>query len=810
MRKIFITALLTILGIQASVAQTRNEKSNGTISGSIVEQNSGTKLDYATVALYSKADSTMITGGLTENGGKFLLNKIPNGQYYIEVDFVGYSKKYIDHVSLSASNNKLNLEEIEIAANTRQLEEIEVSATRNAISYQVDKKVIDVSKNLSAAGGTAVDALINIPSVTVDIEGNVSLRGSSSYTVLIDGKPSLLSGREALEQIPVSQIENIEIITNPSARYDAEGTAGIINVVTKKLSTRGFNALLNVMGSSVESYTLDLLVSKKKENFMWYLGATNLRHYRKGDFAQSKETLVHDTTYLAVSEGKRVGRYYKTSLRGGFEYQVGKTSYQFDLEAGDRGSGYEGDLDYYETQSTEGNIYDRHDFNSYDFKDLNEDFVTASIGFDHPFDNAGHKLSGSLFSTYGYSMEYFENDLTEDGIQHDGQRSWEEEDRLTIQGKIDYVRPFKNNPGKIELGYQYFRYVEDGDYGMNDYNAESNTFYFRDDYYSVYRFVRGIQSLYGIVANKHGNLSYQAGVRAEYTHRVLESSEAWAQHVQDRVELFPSGHLNYAVGKSNTISTSYSRRTVRPALHFMEPYVTFADAYTARTGNPYVRPEYVNSFELGYQKDINDNFFSIETYYRIKHDKIERVRTVYEPNVTLDSISNVGSDYSLGVELMGLVQIQPWWIMNITGNLFQYRIESEYKVPGVDDQSLNWRTRLSNSFTIAKRSRIQLDGNYVGPSVSTQGIRDAFYYVNLSIQQQFFDRKLSATLGISDVFATAQYHSEQTGAGLHSITSVSPKSPLFVLTATYRFNKLAQDKKQGAAGTGDLFEGSGH
>ncbi len=810
MRKILITALLIFLGIQCIMAQTRSAKLNGTISGVIVEGNSGAKLDYATVALFNKADSSMITGGLTENGGRFNLSKIPDGQFYIEVDFVGYSKKYIDHISLSTSNNKLDLGEIEIAANTRQLDEIEVSASRNAISYQIDKKVIDVSKNLSASGGTAVDALINIPSINVDIEGNVSLRGSSSYTVLIDGKPGLLSGREALEQIPVSQIENIEIITNPSARYDAEGTAGIINVVTKKVSTRGFNALLNVMGSSVESYNLDLLLSKKKNNFQWYLGATKMTRYRKGDFTQSKETVVHDTSHLALSEGIRIGRSYKSSLRGGFEYQVGKTSWQFDLEAGDRGSGYLGDLDYTETQTTEGNMYESHDFNSYDYKDLNEDFITGNIGFNHNFDNNGHQLSGSLFSTYGYSMEYFENDLTEDNVQHDGQRSWEEEFRLTVQGKLDYVRPFKNKKGKFEAGYQYFQYIEDGDYSMNDYNEEDNNFYFRDDYYSVYRFFRGIQALYGIVGNKHGNLAYQAGLRAEHTHRVLESSEAWAGHVQDRVELYPSGHLNYSFGKSNTLSTSYSRRTVRPRLHFLEPYVTFADAYTARTGNPHVRPEYVNSFELGFQKDINENFFSIETYYRIKNDKIERVRTVYEPNVTLDSISNVGSDYSLGVEMMGLVEIQPWWTLNITGNLFRYRIESEYKVPGVDDKSLNWRTRLSNSFTLGKSSRIQLDGNYVGPSVSTQGVRDAFYYINLSIQQQFFDRKLSATLGISDVFATAQYHSVQSGAGLESITSVSPKSPLFVLTATYRFNKVAQEKKQGAAGTGDLFEGSGH
>jgi hypothetical protein len=397
MRTFFILALLLFSAIQSLLAQTQNLKSNGTISGVILEQNSGVKLDYATVALFSKTDSTLVSGGLTEQGGKFKLDKIPTGQYYIEVDFVGYRKKYINNIYLSTSKDKLSLGEIEIASDTRQLDEIEVSANRNAISYQVDKKVIDVSKNLSAAGGTAVDALINIPSVTVDIEGNVSLRGSSSFRVLIDGKPGLLSGREALEQIPVSQIENIEIITNPSARYDAEGTAGIINVVTKKVASTGFNALLNVMGSSVESYNLDLLISKKKNDFMWYMGATKMTRYRKGDFAQSKETVVDDTTYLALSEGIRTGRSYKTSLRGGFEYRPGKTSWLFDLEAGDRGSGYLGDLDYVESQTTDDMMFDSHDFNSYDYKDLNEDFITANLGFNHTFDDAGHLCRAHFF-----------------------------------------------------------------------------------------------------------------------------------------------------------------------------------------------------------------------------------------------------------------------------------------------------------------------------------------------------------------------------------------------------------------------------
>ncbi len=810
MRKFLCLLLFGLLGVHCLTAQNPAQKNNGTISGAVVDNKSGAKLDYATIALFNKEDSTLASGVIAENGGKFTLSKLAYGTYYLEIAFVGYQKKIISDIQLTASKAKTNLGEIKIVPSAKQLEDIEVTAKRNSISYQVDKKVIDVSQNLSAAGGTAIDALINIPSVTVDIEGNVALRGSSNFTVLIDGKPSLLSGREALEQLPVSQIENIEVITNPSARYDAEGTAGIINVITKKVKQRGLNALLNLMGSSVESYNLDLLVSLKKDNMQWYIGGTKMTHYRKGNFTQFKQTEVEDTIYDATSEGLRIGRSYRTAIRGGFEYTANKTSIMVDLEAGDRGSGYTGNLGFSEIQTTDENVFENHEFDSYDYKDLNEDFITGSIGFSHPFKETGHSLTGSLFGTYGYSMEYFENDLTEGTFQHDGQRSWEEEYRVTVRGKLDYVKPLPKSGGKLEAGYQYYLYIEDGDYGMNDYNAETGEFYFRDDYYSVYRFLRSIQSLYGIYSSKLGNLGYQVGLRTEYTHRVLESSEAWAEHIEDRVELFPSGHFTYALGNDNSLSTSYSRRTVRPALYFMEPYVTFADSYTARTGNPHVRPEYVNSFELGYQKDFNENFFSLEAYYRLKKDKIERIRTVYEPNVTLDSISNVGEDYSLGIELMTLINIQPWWTINFSGNLFNYRIESIYKVPGVDDESLNWQTRLSNSFPLGKNTRLQLDGNYVGPSVSTQGVRDAFYYVNFSAQQQFFNRKLTANLAVSDVFATAKYYNEQTGYGVESFTKVNPKSPLFVLNLTYRFNRLAQKKDEGAAGTDDLFEGSGH
>ncbi len=241
----------------------------------------------------------------------------------------------------------------------------------------------------------------------------------------------------------------------------------------------------------------------------------------------------------------------------------------------------------------------------------------------------------------------------------------------------------------------------------------------------------------------------------------------------------------------------------------MEPYVTFADSYTARTGNPDVRPEYVNSFEMGWQKSFEQNFFSFEVFHRRKQDKIERIRTVYSPGVTLDSISNVGNDYSTGAEAMANILLLDWWTINTSANLFYYRIESDYKTVGFDDESLNWQARFSNNFVVGKDTRVQFDGNYVGPSVSTQGTRDAFFYTNLSVRQQLLKKRLSATLSMRDVFKTAKFKSSQTGEGLYSETGVVPFYPNIKLTLSYRINQINPKAKKQSTND-DLFEGSSH
>lgn len=795
-----------------NLAEDEADDKKGRIQGKVVDISKNEAIVFANIGLFSASNDELISGAISTENGSFSIDNISNGEYYLSIKFIGYKTYRSENCIISDTNLKVKLSTITLEMSSENIEEIEVVAQQRAMVYKMDKKIIDAESYSNAAGGTAVNILENVPSVAVDVEGNITLRGSSSFTVFIDGKPSLFEGALALEQIPSGQVKNIEIITNPSARYDAEGTAGIINVVTKKSSNQGWNGVINVSGNTAESHSVDFLMTERLDKFYWKAGGRYFRKYRKGDFEQFKQTIINDTISGFKSKGDRTGKTYNTSAIAGFGYFTDKSTFDFELEAGDRGSGYRGDLIYHEKYKiiSDDLPFEEGIYNSYDFKDLNEDFVSANINYKHSFPGEGHTLTANLFGIYGQSLEYFENELTRfSGSQKDGQRSWEEEFRVTTRGGADYIRPFHEGTGKFETGYLFDLYIEDGDYGMEDYDENQGDYIFRDEYYSVYRFKRDIHALYAIVADQINDFSYQVGLRGEYTYRYLGSSDEWASQTENRFDIFPSGHVAYHLPKENQISASYSRRTVRPRLHFLEPYVTFADSYTARTGNPDVRPEYVNSFEIGWQKNFEKDFISFEVFHRRKQDKIERIRTVYRPNVTLDSISNVGNDFSTGVEVMGVFNLSKWWLINTSANLFYYRIESDYKIQGVDDESLNWQARFSNNFTLGKTTRLQFDGNYVGPSVNTQGTRDAYFYTNLSLRQQLLNRRLSATLSMRDVMRTAKFKSSQTGEGLYSETSVIPFYPNINLTLSYRINQLnPKSKKQST--NDDLFEGSSH
>ncbi len=777
------------------------------VKGKVLDARTGEALEFSEV--YLAVDGKLKYKAQTGEDGVFVFKDVPDSEYTLQANYVGYDP-YISG-AFKVEGKPVDLGTIRLKSLEIGLEAVEVVASKKQVIYKIDKRIIDGSSNMMAEGGTAVDILENTPSIRVDAEGNVSFRGSQGFTVYVDGKPSLYTGTQALEQVPSGQIQNIEIITSPSARHDAQGDVGIINIVTKKHFGEGWSGMVNATGSTVWSKGADFLLSYQHGRSRWYIGGNASNRWRKSDFEQNKTTVVRDTVTTSRSSGPRDGMRYLYSGKVGWQYDMPMTRYTVDFEAGYSGNQRSGDLAYSEEQKLNGAVLiPKQDFVSKDDYDNHETIWSLNLGADHKFNNDGHKLTAGLYGKYGgNSLEYFQSDLYRQGKRVHGHRAYEAEYRGTVKANLDYVYPYSKT-GKLEAGYQYFMYCEDGDYSMEFWDPQSESFYWSDDIYNTFLFLRGINSVYAIWGESYKSFDWQLGLRGEHTHQILDSSKEWADRTRNQFELFPSAHAAYNLPGEHRLSFGFSRRTSRPELYYMEPYITYRDYFTAEIGNPDIRPEYIYSYELGYRKSFGNGYsLSSTLFHRYRQDKFERLRVPFKAGVTLDSMANVGNDYATGLEISGEAKINRWWNMNLNGSLYHYRVENNFKAEGSDETSTNYDISLTNSFDVAKYTRLQLDGNFVGPSVSTQGKVDAFFYVNLGVRQQFLNRRLTGTLSFRDVFGSARYVSDINTPSLQSHTRIKPSYPLITLSVSYTFNnfKIKSEQKKDNY---DLFEGTNH
>ena len=806
MKKCFCL-LLTLLCISYSAVAAPGFR----IKGKIVDANNNQPIDFADVLLFREGDVNPVFHALPDRDGTFRIADVKDGKYNLLVRLVGYDLYNRPGIVLDAVSKAVDLGTIAMKPLEVGLAEVEVVAQKKQVIYKLDKKVIEASSNLLAGGGSAVDILENTPSIRVDAEGEVSFRGSTGFTVYVDGKPSVFSGTQALEQIPAGHIENIEIITTPSARHDTGGDVGIINIVTKKHAQHGFSGMVNLTGSTVLSRGVDFLVSQQNKASRWYLGGVWSDRLRKSDFDQEKTTIISDTATTSHSNGPRKSNNFNYSMKAGWMYTLPHTTLNADFEGGYGGRTRNGDLDYKEKRLAGGATFGEGDYYSRDDYDLHETYFQGTIGFDHKFDDKGHQLMGSFYLKYGgNAMEYFQSDLfNKNNEREKGHRAWEDEHRWTVRGNLDYIYPYSKT-GRIEGGYQYFSYLEDGDYTMHFWDPVKKEFYNRDDIYNTFYFQHGINSVYAIVADSYKSFDFQAGVRGEHTHRVLRSSIPGKDRTYNKFEFFPSLHLGYTFPKEHKLLVSYSRRITRPELFFMEPYITYRDFYSAEIGNPDIRPEYINSFELNYRKSFGENTVSATAFHRYRKDKIERLRVPYSAGVTLDSMANVGHDYSTGIELSVSLHPVRWWNTTVNGNVYHYKVKNEQAAGGNTTSSTNYDILWNNLFNLGKYTRIQLDGSFVGPSVTTQGRTDAYWYANVAVRQQLCNRKLTATLAFRDIFRSAKYISDIQTADLRSLTRIKPKYPQITLTLSWTFNSFKAKSTQAKEDRSEMFEGIKH
>ena len=795
LKRIILFTLLFVLSTMVFADEINTgEASKGTLKGFVYDANANQPLEYATIAITRKRDNTVVNGTITDATGFFKIKNIDFGRYKVEITFIGYKTKFLDDVLIKPDNRNIDLGEISLHPSVETLDEVVVVSDRPTMTYKIDKKIINVSQQHTSASGTAVEILENIPSVTVDIEGNVSLRGSTSFTVLIDGKPTVLDPSDALTQIPASAIENIEVITNPSAKYDPDGTSGIINIITKKNKLQGFNGIVNINSGMYDRYGGDFLINWRKERFNVYIGADFNNRNMEGERDSENRTIYNNTTLYILSDGNFNRGRQTYSVRSGFDFNLNAlNSINFEVRIGNYDLGGSSFTDFNEYTNPVSSI----DF--YTSNELSERgglYYSLNFGYTKNFMKKGHEITSSInYNARDFDEETTNKLIDENNVLTSGQRSLESGPRDSYRFKLDYTLPLRVND-KFEAGLQarlsnYNEFAE-----MYQYNSATQVYDYMAEFMNDVNRYRNIYSVYSMYSGETGNFGYQGGIRGEYTDRKITLNNTGESFVIDRLDLFPTIHMSYNLPKDQQLMASYTRRIERPRGYYLEPFLTWSNAYNVRQGNPDLLAEYIDSYELNYLNKFGRNSFSIDAYYRITNNKIERTKSVYEENVFLSSVENVGKDYSLGFELMLGLDLQKWWHVDLMGNVYDYRVEGELDGKDFSENSFNWNTRFNNTLRFGKTTRVQLNGMYNSPTITAQGERDGFLMANVALRQSFYKNKLSATLQVRDVFGTMSHSGTFEGEDFYSYYDFNPNTPIVTLTLTYRINNYKPDRKR--------------
>lgn len=793
-RVVILLTLIFAIAIEGNSQEHQGRrKFGGSIKGKIIDTQLKVPIEYVNIVLYDKATNDQITGTVTDKNGNFQLKGLKPGVYTMTVKFMGYHMKTVDPIKLKPGQMEIDLVTIPLRRAVIIMDGIEVVDEKPPIEFKIDKKVINVSKHYTAISGTAVDVLENVPSVTVDIEGNVSLRGSENFTVLIDGRPTVLEPNEVLQQIPAGSIEDIEIITNPSAKHDPEGISGIINIITKKKKLSGISGIINANGGLNDKYGGDFLLNMRREKYNLSFGGDYNKRFYPGEYQRENQTFQQDTTSIVKSSGESNFKRLMYGVKGAVDLYISSgdvlsVGFRYGDRAMERSSVT--DFDEWAEPGDSHNLYI-----SNSTWERGGYFYSGNVNYQHTFSKQ-HEFSGQFIISGRTGDEESTNELMtmSDSITN-GQRSVEEGPGKYVRAKLDYSLPLRENE-KFEAGSQSRFRWNDNISHMYKYDSLTQQYEYSPDYSHETSYDRTIHSLYAIYSGELGPFGYQGGVRGEYTYRFIELIGENEDFGIDRWDVFPTVHASYQFSEGNQLMASYTRRIDRSRGWYLEPFLTWSDAFNVRKGNPDLKPEYIDSYEMGYQKYVGRNSISSEVYYRVTHNKVERIRSVYQPNVILHTIDNVGTDYAFGTEGMLNLDLFNIWDFSLMGNLYGYRIEGEADGQAFSRESFNWSARFNNTWKLGSATRLQFSGTYRSPSVSSQGEREGFFISGVAIKQNIFSKNLTATLSIWDIFGTGKHDYTSEGANFYSHSEFTRESQMVMLTLSYNFNDYKPERQR--------------
>ncbi|MBR1516548.1 MAG: TonB-dependent receptor [Bacteroidales bacterium] len=830
---------LLVLFFLLAVAGMAQSKGKGIVKGRVVDAKSGEPVEFASVALLHVKDSSMATGDVTSSNGSFSV-AANYGSYIVRVTFMGYNAYFHPgSVNLSAKNATVSLGKIELRPSAMMMEEVTITAERSMVEYQLDKRVINVDKNIVTGGGTATDVLENVPSVAIDNDGNVTLRGSSNVKVLINGRPYELLGSDLetlLEQIPASTVENVEVITNPSAKYDPEGMSGIINLKLKEKTAGalGLNGIVNAnIGAPLPFMvpdglprliptgmgSLNLNYTTEKYNLFFNLdggmrsrankGNSEIERRRNGlAYSHEKLTQLNSNQHYMLS-GKFGGEYYfdsQTSLLLSYQMRYG---------------------DHRRTSAiTSEDLFNSNDSLSYDQSDTNtNDHINhaVNLSFVKKFSRPEQQLNvdatysirtggGNGWQEQRYTMfpnaqwdNYYLRETESDNTNH----------RANLQ--VNYVHPFSETV-RLETGYEGRIVSSDQDYRyyMSTYdNAHTLNSHVLDNQSSThYVYSQQIHALYATLGTKLlDRLSAQAGLRGEYSNVAgNDENHPTTQRVDKTYwQLYPTLHLSYEINKDQSLQVSYSRRVRRPRMWDLNPYLNIREGQELSFGNPGLDPEFTNAYEVSYNLGIDKVNIFTSAYFRQTNNRMTRYGFVwdaasaayYSPwmayNAEYDGYwastwQNLNKELNYGMEFIVDYQATAWWKLNASVNLFQSYIEGSSLLGGDDRSAFRASGKLSSFMTLPHGWTIQLSGQYRAPFMDLQTDMYASYWADLAVKKDVLQKRGTINLRIGDVFCTGGFGHKTNTDQLYRTFRMRRISPTITLGFSYKINNGLRQK----------------
>lgn len=784
---LLVLLLLFSLGLRA-------QSGPGKVRGVLREQGSGQPVGYANVVLFPLTDTSQVAGGaMTAENGSFLVEGLALGQYLVKVSLVGFATRRLPAVSLTAASPELNLGVISLAVSSARLREVQVQGERPTVSYGLDRKVINVAKDLTSVAGTATDVMKNVPSVTVDADGGISMRGSSNLRILIDGRPTgMVANDQAqiLEQIPASSIESVEIITNPSSKFEAEGEGGIINIILKKEKKQGYNGLASLTLGTNDRYNASLSGNYRYKKWNVYGSYDFRQDNRSGSGRQQRYTALDgEISYLHQQEAE-TRRYANNAFKLGLDFsptprQTLGASWQYR----DRNSK--------ENEVADNQLLDaqqslvRHFTRTNQEKDLSAN-TDLTLSYRRTFAEKQRALTADLVYSLAEGTEaqhFFQQYLVSaDTPEAVIQRSDRPENNRQLTAQLDYTDPIGKD-GRFDAGYKSVITRRDDAYRFEDLLAD--TWLYNTRVSNRFLFDQQVHALYATYGNKWGRLSYQAGGRLEQT-RSRGEQRVNGQIAPDTsyLNFFPSLFLTQHINDNNQFQLSYSRRINRPGPWNLNPFLDQSDPLNPRRGNPNLRPEFADAFELS-QIHYGKSGASLNTtlFFRQTNDVIQRYRIPLHQDTILSTSINLASRRAYGLELVAAHTLYRIW--KLSGNFSAFRNVLTGSNAGTDLNSSNfsYTARLNSNLSFWKGLDLQVSANYRSPILLAQGVMDAIYFAELALKKDVLQKRGTLTFRMNDIFNTMAFNFEQTGEGFHATNYRKRQSRMAFIGFTYRFGE---------------------